>query len=188
MHGDPERLGERRDGMVDARRRREAMARRHLHVLGEPTGDGHPHDPDHRTALIVARQAVTARAAGRDAFERHRVAGLQLRHAGADVGHLARDLVPGARDRQHHLSVVPVQVGAADAAVAHAHDDLAGAGGRAGNVLDHELAGRTAGNRAHHRRGPRSDTWTSVAFSRARRTTNSRTSQPIGGRPGRRRG
>src|SRR5439155_7116284 len=68
----------------------------------------------------------------------------------------------------HHLSVVPVQVGAADAAVAHAHDDLAGAGGRAGNVLDHELAGRTAENRAHHRRGPRSDTRTSVAFSRAR--------------------
>src|SRR5438445_2442022 len=168
VHRDAERLRQRRGREVDTRRHRKAVTGRHLDVLGEPAGDRHSDDADGRAALVVTAQAVAAAPAGGDALERHPVAGPEARHARADLRHLARDLVTWTVDGQYHLSVIPVQVRATDAALAHAHDDLAGAGGRGRNLLDGERTRRAAEGGAHQRRGPRRETCTSARFSRAR--------------------
>src|SRR3989442_409673 len=109
---------------------------------------------DRRSALVVAGEAVATRAAGGDALDRSRVAGPEHRHPVAHLRRLARDLVARADRRDHHLIVVPVQVRAADAAVAHADDDLAGARRRARHLLDDELADPAAERGAHEARLP----------------------------------
>src|SRR5204862_8135839 len=73
----------------------------------------------------------------------------ERRDAGADLRHLAGDLVAGADRRDHHLVVVPVQVRAADAAVADADHDLARAGYRTLDVLDDELPDLATERGAH---------------------------------------
>ena len=165
VHGHAEGLAERRGREVDACRHAEAVPGRSADVLRETAGNRQADEADDETALVVAAQTVATRTARRDALERDRVAGLERRHPVAHVRYFARDLMSRADRRDHHLVVVPVQVRAADAAVAHADQDPAGAGRRARDILDDEPAYPAAEGGAHggharllqRRRDPRND-------------------------------
>jgi len=149
VHRHAERLAERRGREVDPRRQSEAVPRRHLDVVGEAARDREADHADRRAALVVAGEAVATRGAGGDALDRNRVTGPEHRHPVAHLGHLARDLVARADRRDHHLIVVPVQVRAADAAVAHADDDLARTRRRVRHLLDDQPADPAAEGGAH---------------------------------------
>ena len=103
----------------------EAVPRGHREVVGESAGQVHAEHAQPRAVVIVAREAVAARAARREALDRDAVALLERADARAHARDGARDLVPRARARQDELAVVPVQVGAADPARAHREHDLA---------------------------------------------------------------
>src|SRR5437016_9528812 len=165
VHGHAEGLAERRGREVDACWHAEAVPGRSADVLRESAGDRQADEADGGTALVVARQTVAARAARRDALERDRVSRLERCHPVAHVRHLARDLVAGTDRRDHHLVMVPVEIRAADATVAHADHDLAGSGRRARDIFDDEPAYPAAEGGAHggharllqRRRDPRND-------------------------------
>src|SRR5581483_8591780 len=135
---------------VDAVGDAEAVARRHHDVLGEAAGDRHAHDADRGAALVLTGHAVPTRAARADALERDAVAGHERPDARADLRHLARNLVPRAHLRHHHLAVPPVEVRSADAAAPDADENVAGTGGGRGRVLDDD-GPRTAAERRLHR-------------------------------------
>src|SRR5262249_45061893 len=94
----------------------EAVPRGQANEFGEAAGNRHPDDPDERAVVVDARLAVPASPAAGDPLEGDAIPGAQRRDRRPDLGDLAGDLVPRTRLRHHHLAVVPVQVGAADAA------------------------------------------------------------------------
>ena len=149
-HG--ERLGERRRPQVEAVRNGDDRALVGLDELRERAVVERAVDgPDvaERGAVLTARAAGPAR--GRPSDDGG--ADLDRVDVGADGDDAPRPLV--AADGAWLAPALDdhVQVGAADAAVAHLGDDLARAGGRDGALLDAEISGSVE-HRGGHGRSP----------------------------------
>src|ERR1035438_5046176 len=82
-----------------------------------------------RAQMAAARQAIAAAAADHVPFATDDIAGIEIRHVGADLGDLAHEFVP---DHQAHrdglarpiVPLIDVHVGAANARAMHADQDV----------------------------------------------------------------
>ncbi|MPL80469.1 hypothetical protein SDC9_26369 [bioreactor metagenome] len=100
---------------------------RDAHVFGLGTVDRVAENPAAVGAMgIEAALAVRAFAAGGDAGDQHRVAGLEVHHRVADLLDDADALVAKRAARRHggHVAFQDVQVGAADRGLADLHDHV----------------------------------------------------------------
>jgi hypothetical protein len=137
------------------------VAHRQHDKFRERTGTIHPDARGERAKMAAAGKAVAAAPAGDVALAADDVAGVKVVHVGADFDNLADKLMP-----DHHwyrdgllrplVPVVDMDIGPADACVAHADQHVVDAVLRFGNILQPQTALAAALRQClHHSPSPR---------------------------------